>query len=122
MDVVRLVDRVGTDSLISNAVFEDTVFFGPAVMALLDNVKIDACRFAAPADVLFIEVPEGQQVVGVVGIVNTTFRNCEFRNIGIIGPPEAIAHFKEGIHADETQASASSPVRMDVPSQALAAP
>jgi hypothetical protein len=47
MDVVRFVDRVGHDGLVTNALFEDLVILGPAVVTFLDHVALNECRFEA---------------------------------------------------------------------------
>jgi hypothetical protein len=96
MDVVRIVDKAGLDSAIENALFENSLIVGPAVLAPLDRVTIQDCRFDGPPETIFIEVPEGRKVMGVIGLRNTTFRKCEFRNIAIMGTPKAVREFRKG--------------------------
>jgi hypothetical protein len=118
-EIIRLVDRVGADSLIKNALFENAVLVGPVVLALLDNVRIEGCVFDSPPEVLFIDVgPEPRSVSGVVGIRDAAFLNCEFRNIGIIGPTESIEHMKKGLTEDEGHATPRPPaLRLDPAAQ-----
>lgn len=95
MEIVRLVDRVGVNSIIEGQEFHDALIVGPAVIALLDRVTMINCGFDGDEDSLFIEVAPDRGVLGVVGIVNTRFERCRFQNIGIVGPPEAVALMKE---------------------------
>lgn len=99
MDIVRLVDRAGIDSLIDGQRFENALIVGPAVIAPLENVTVSNSSFDAPPEALFIEIAPGRRVVGVIGIRNTTFNRCEFRNVGIIAPPEAAALLRESLNA-----------------------
>jgi hypothetical protein len=99
MEVVRLVDRVGVDSIIRDELFEDTLFLGPAVIALLDRVTMQNCSFDGDPISLFIELPGERRVVGVVGLIGTTFRRCRFQNIGIIGTAEAIERMRNELIA-----------------------
>jgi len=120
VEIIRLVDRVGADSLISNGLFENVVLVGPAVIAPLENVRLQECSFDAPPDVLFIEVPEGKQVVGVIGIRNSTFRKCEFRNIAIIGASDAIESMRKELRPAE-QPATPPPAEVEAPPEAEAA-
>lgn len=90
MEVVRLVDRVGVDSVIRDTTFQDALIVGPAVIALLERVTMENCSFDGDPDSLFIEIEPNRGVIGVVGLVNTTFRGCRLQNIGIIGTRDAI--------------------------------
>lgn len=120
MQIVRLVDRVGADSLISNALFEDSIIVGPAVVTFMDTVSLDDCRFDAPPEVLFIDIgAEPRAVVGIIGIRQTTFRNCEFRNVGIIGPTAVIELLRASLQpSQQQQANSPSPIPVEAPAVA----
>ncbi len=96
MDVIRIVDKVGINSLIEDQKFENALIVGPAVLAPIDRATIEDCTFDGTPDSIFIEVPEGRRVLGVIGLKNTSFRRCEFRNIAIMGTPKAIRGFRKG--------------------------
>ena len=96
MDVVRIVDKVGLNSLIENERFENALIVGPAVLAPLEHATIENCTFDGTPESIFIEVPEGRRVLGVIGLRNTSFRRCEFRNVAIMGTPKAIREFRKG--------------------------
>lgn len=96
VDIIRIVDKAGVDSLIENARFENALIVGPAVLAPLDHVTIANCRFDGDPDTLLIEVDEGRRVVGVIGLRNVTFERCEFRNVGLIGTHQNVAQFRQG--------------------------
>jgi hypothetical protein len=98
VDVVRLADRVGVNSLIENQEFVDALLVGPAVIAPLEGVEINECTFDGDAESLFIEVPEGKRVVGVIGLRNVKFRRCEFRNVAVAGTPLSIDRFRQGFN------------------------
>jgi len=96
LDIIRLVDKVGINSAIENATFENALIVGPAVIAPIDKTTIIDCTFDGDPDTIFIEVPEGRRVTGIIGLINTTFRKCEFRNIAIMGTAQAIQEFRKG--------------------------
>lgn len=88
MQVIRIADIVGVDSAIRNASYENTLFVGPAVLAPVGGVTLTDCSFTgdpAEPEALFIEVPEGTKVMGVVALVDVTFRRCRFENASLIG-------------------------------------
>src|SRR5205809_814255 len=96
MDVVRIADRAGINSIIENATFDDDLIVGPAVLAPLERVTIEGCQFDGTPDSIFIEVAEGRLVLGVIGMKNVTFRRCEFRNVSLLGTPQAVKQFRKG--------------------------
>ena len=122
MDVTRIADRVGADSKIVNSTFKDTILVGPAVVALLDNVHLERCRFDAPIDVMLIEIEPNRMVTGIVGIQNCKFEDCVFQNIAIIGPPEVLRVIRESVETVQSEAPghANAPAPVPVPSVSLA--
>lgn len=97
MKLLRLVDEVGTNSIIENKTFENTLIVGPAIIAPLDHVTMEHNVFDGDAESLFLEVPSGRRLLGVVGLRNVTFKRCEFRNIGIAGTHESLEYFRKGL-------------------------
>lgn len=100
MEVTRIADVVGIDSTVRDATFENTLLVGPAVLAPIGNVTISDCSFGgdpgAP-DALFIEVPEGKRVMGVVALVNVTFRRCRFENVALLATRDNIDRWRQTI-------------------------
>jgi hypothetical protein len=96
VQVVRLVDEADMNSLIENKTYTNALIVGPAVMVLIENVALRDNTFAGDNEALFIELPEGRRVIGVIGLRNVTFERCEFRNVSIAGTPDNIAEFKKG--------------------------
>ena len=75
----------------------NAIIVGPAILAPLERVEIRNSSFEGDPDALFIEIPEGRGVIGVIGLKNVEFDDCEFRNIGIAGTPESISRFRAGL-------------------------
>ena len=98
MQVVRIADEVSVNGVIENRQFENALIVGPAVLAPLEGAAITDCTFDATPSSLFIEVPGGRTVLGVVGLRNTSFTRCEFRSIGLIGTREMIETMREGFN------------------------
>jgi len=100
-EVVRIANEADRHSLIENARWEGAIIMGPAVIAPLNDVTITNSNWGAPTEALFIEIDEDRPVVGLIGLKNVTFNDCEFRNIAIAGTPDSIADFKQGFTQDE---------------------
>ena len=100
MDVKRIIDLVGLDSIIDGKTIENTLVVGPAVVALIDSVTMDAVQFSGDPESTFITVPEGKRAQGIVGIRNSTFRNCRFQNISFIGTQEVVDRMQLEIGPD----------------------
>jgi len=97
VQVVRLVDLVGVDSILRDQTFEDALIVGPAVIAPLERVTMQNCSFSGDENSLFIEVQPDRSVIGVIGLIATTFKRCRFENVGIIGPPDAIEAIRSAL-------------------------
>lgn len=95
--VVQIADEANRRSMIENARWEGAIIMGPAVLAPLEDVTITNSSFGAPPEALFIEIPENRVVIGIIGLKNVSFDDCEFRNVAIAGTPESIATFHAGI-------------------------
>lgn len=100
-EVVQIAQEANRRSLIENRRWDGALILGPAVLAPLDNVQISNSAFDALPEALFIEVPEGSSVVGVIGIRNVIFNDCEFRSVGIAGTRASIENFRQGFGGSE---------------------
>jgi hypothetical protein len=81
--------------LIEHREFKNALIEGPAVLAPLEQVDFVNNTFDGTIDSLFIEIPEGRNVQGVIGLRHVKFIGCEFRGIALAGTPETIAEFRE---------------------------
>lgn len=96
-EVVQIAQEANRRSLIENRRWDGALILGPAVLAPLGNVQISNSAFDALPEALFIEVPEDRPVVGVIGLQNVVFNDCEFRNVGIAGTAASIQTFRDGL-------------------------
>lgn len=97
-EVVRLAALTVNSSTIEGYRFLNCRVIGPAILALLDRVTITHCRWDAPGmEAIFWEVPpERQVVIGAVGVIDCTFSNCAFENVGIAGPIDLRTELEKG--------------------------
>ncbi|HSH60795.1 MAG TPA: hypothetical protein VK988_14395 [Acidimicrobiales bacterium] len=112
MKVVRLADEVDVLGYIQEREYEDALLVGPAILAPIERIAMAQTIFEGPPDSLFIEVEEGQRIVGAIGLVGVTFRRCRFDNVGVMGTAETIAFFRERLQnplldAEESEEDAS---------------
>lgn len=121
MQVIRLVDEVGIDSAVRGKTFENALVIGPAVIALLGGVVMERCGFEGTEESLFIEVEDGRFVTGVVAVIDTTFRDCRFQNISILGTKENLDTMRK-ILAENTAAAMASQERQQPPVAQAAEP
>jgi hypothetical protein len=95
--IIRLVDLIYDEQYeVKGKTFEDCVIFGPALIAFVPPGNISDCTWRGDPDSLFIEVVPKERAIGIVGIKDCTFRRCRFVGIGMIGPKEAVEHWKKG--------------------------
>lgn len=94
--VVRMADLTVNTTTIEDLSFSNCRIIGPAILALLHDVTIDGAGWNTPSiDAIFWEVSPGRgAVVGVIGVANCSFSNCQFENIGIAGPPQLRAQLE----------------------------
>jgi hypothetical protein len=110
-ETIRLVDLVDPEtSLIERRTFEDVRIVGPAVLAPIKDVTISECTFEAPPEAVFIEVPRGKHLVGVIGLEAVTFQACDFHNVAIVATAEDIRKFREGFAPPPYQTAEPAPV------------
>ena len=94
--VVKIADLVDSRSLVEDRKFEDCEILGPAVLAPLNSVHFLNSSFDGTFGGIFREVPEGQLLVGVIGLQRVVFDRCKFTNIGIVATHEFITLAYEG--------------------------
>lgn len=69
--------------------FTSCRIYGPMVVLQLGNVTFANVRFnAGDVDEMFFEVPAGAPKVGVVGLLNCTFADCEIDGVAFVGTRE----------------------------------
>jgi hypothetical protein len=90
-EVIRIVEEVGDrlPPLIENRIFADKEVRGPAVLCPLDpNCGFSECTFAESADAIFLDVPKGKEIVGIIGLRNVRFVRCQIAGIGLVVTPD----------------------------------
>jgi hypothetical protein len=100
--IVTLVDEATANAWVENKRFERAIILGPAVIAPAENVSFVRTTLSGIPESIFIEIPEGKPLQGVIGLRNVAFVDCRFQDIAIIGPAEAIKQFREGVDQRET--------------------
>jgi hypothetical protein len=95
--LVRLADEVDAESWINNRTFERSLIAGPAVILPVEKVTFERTGFQGTPDSIFIEIPVGKQVQGVVGLRNVTFTECVFQDCAIIGTANDLKVFREAL-------------------------
>jgi len=73
-NVVTLFEEADQDAWVSDRVFEDSIVLGPSVLAPFEAVAIEDSRIAGSISAALIEIPEGKNVQGVIGLRRVTFR------------------------------------------------
>jgi hypothetical protein len=80
------------DHVIRGKVFLDCIFYGPALIVLLNDTHIDGLTIdSTNVDDILVEVPINKLVVGAYGLENCRIERCAFRQIGIIGTARDLA-------------------------------
>lgn len=89
-DVVRLASLTVNTNVLERLTFQNCQIIGPAVLIPLGHTSIVHSRWDSPnIDAIFWEIsPVRDTVVGAVGLLDCTFSNCAFINVGLAGPPE----------------------------------
>ena len=96
-EVVRLALLADHDATIRYREFADCQINGPAVM-VAQGCEFTNCGWDGEPDRLFWEIPSPRaMVIGAVLLQDCRFIGCRFSGIGIAGPPEAIAKWREGL-------------------------
>jgi uncharacterized protein YjbI with pentapeptide repeats len=96
-ETVQIAELAGDEATISELSFEGCEVRGPAVI-LPQGCEFSGTQFEGALDALLWEIPvERTRVVGAILVDRCRFSDCTFSNIGIAGPPQAIAGFRAGI-------------------------
>jgi hypothetical protein len=94
--VIRIVDEVDAESWIKDREYRDAVILGPAVLLPSGGVKLERVGFSGEPDSIFIELPPGKPVQGVVGLQHVTFVDCLFHDVAIIGTAATLNLYRQG--------------------------
>lgn len=94
-----LVAALSNSMQISDRTFEDCEIHGPAVLFPDGATQYLWCGFDAPPDTLVIRANQ-QRVLGVIRVLDCTFRKCRFYNVGFIGNEDLLRKMQEGLGAD----------------------
>jgi hypothetical protein len=80
MDVKRMIDVADANANVERGDFRNVLFLGPAVVTPLGSLTVihDTCDAPSP-EAMFIQVPQGKPIVGVIGLRNNRFENCRFQ-------------------------------------------
>jgi hypothetical protein len=95
--LVRIAEQVDADSWIVDQTFEQALILGPAVILPAEKATFIRSGFVGPPETVFIEIPVGKQVQGVVGLRNVTFVDCVFQDCAIIGTADMIKQFRDAL-------------------------
>lgn len=89
IDIAELA-RSSADNVIRNAYFANCRFRGPAVLLLLEGVQLNQ----GTVDFRQLwEVRRHRPYIGGIGIAQCTFVNCDFSEVGLAAPPDALLPF-----------------------------
>src|ERR1017187_7348708 len=95
--IITLADEASAAGWVEDREFDRAIILGPAVILPAEKVGFIRTALSGIPESLFIEIPEGKPVQGVIGLRNVTFTDCRFQDIAIIGTPDAIREFREGL-------------------------
>lgn len=88
-DVVRLADLTVNTFILDGYEFSNCKILGPAILVPQGRTSIVECGWEGDLDAIFWEIGADRQlVIGAIAIVDCTFSNCTFSQIGLAGPPE----------------------------------
>lgn len=90
-NVIYLPELARETPIIAGQNFEDIVFKGPAIIALLDFARFTECGFRAPTiESMIWERDPKIPIVDAIGLSRCSFTRCEFEGIGFTGTPEVL--------------------------------
>lgn len=100
-DVIKLATEADQNYKIRGRVFDGVDIHGPAVCVLIGGQgELTNCTFDAPPTMTFWEAPD-RDLVGLIRIQDTSFRNCRFFGVGFVGPEETIRAIHESFAAGD---------------------
>jgi len=74
------------EAVISGKTFTDCVIQGPALVAILKGTTVDGCNMGAASDAKsMLFAPQGDKLVGAIGLQDCRFVRCRFVQIGYTG-------------------------------------
>lgn len=105
--LIDLVDLAAAsmDTIVGRT-FEDCTIYGPSIMLPMGESNFEHNAFESPPKAdgspdlegLFWTVPQGPEfIVGCIGVLDCTFRRCNFRLIGIAGSAKSITTFRKAM-------------------------
>ncbi len=107
---LRLVDIPRTGFSIKGRTFENCDIFGPAIMAPVSKSMIVGCAFQTELPGVWSPVlwpiPDDATVIGVIGLVDCTFKNCRFHGVGIAGSRRNLANLLKATGASSSAITA----------------
>jgi len=83
--------------MVENRLWTGAIIRGPAVVSPVNNIQFIHCAFEASAEATFLVIPDGQPLMGIVGLRNVSFKECRFRGIRIAVTPENHERFRHGL-------------------------
>lgn len=90
----RLIDLVEEEPVIMGKTFEDCTIYGPAVLLPVERTIMEHNSFNGTSEGIFWEIPDDRNyIIGAVGLVDCTFRRCNFHGIGISGKRPLLEQF-----------------------------
>jgi len=95
-NVIHLPDLARESPLIAGQQFENIVFKGPAVIAILEVCSFVNCGFYGFESIesMIWERDAGVPLVGAIGVSRCSFNKCDFEGIGFTGPREVLEMFR----------------------------
>jgi hypothetical protein len=77
--------------MITRCQFENCELLGPAVLLIVGGVTVENSSFDGPGT--FLTVDTDREYFGMIGVRDTKFINCVFRNVGIAAGQDTINEF-----------------------------
>ena len=91
---VQLSEYVSWDTpVIRGRTFENCTIYGPAILVSLSpsNVLANSGFDGTPESTIWVvDADERPQLSGAIGMIDCVFRNCRFRNVGLVITPEQL--------------------------------
>lgn len=99
---VRLTDLLSPypdqPPILRGRTLEDCVIVGPSIVVLISKVNWTGNHFRAQGpDGLLYPIEEGKPFYGVIGLVDCTFDDCDFWQIGIAATPHDLPLIRQAL-------------------------
>lgn len=92
--VIWLPELARDEDILDGFVFNDCHLGGPAVLVLLDNVTFSNNNLQGEREALLWEIPPGRtNIIGAIGLRNSTVDGCTLTRIGIAGNRDLLRNF-----------------------------